>query len=290
MAPARLTIPPAARPLASAPRLTYIGGPTVLLEWGALRLLTDPTFDPPGTRYPTAYPTGTCVLRKTLGPAVAPEALGRIDAVLLSHDQHADNLDHAGRAVLLRAGVVLTTPEGAARLGGRAVGLPAWGEFDLIAGDRRVLRVTGAPARHGPAHLDRGPVTGFVLRFLDDPGAALYVSGDTVWFEGVAEVAARFAVRAAVLHMGAARVPAVGPWPLTFTAADGAAAARAFADATVVPVHYEGWEHLPESRAEIESAFAAAGLAPRLRWLPPGRPVEVFDVRDQPLPSRTPAA
>jgi L-ascorbate metabolism protein UlaG (beta-lactamase superfamily) len=29
-------------------RLTHIGGPTVLIEAGGWRLLTDPTFDPPG--------------------------------------------------------------------------------------------------------------------------------------------------------------------------------------------------------------------------------------------------
>jgi hypothetical protein len=28
--------------------LTYIGGPTAMPELGSLRLLTDPTFDPPG--------------------------------------------------------------------------------------------------------------------------------------------------------------------------------------------------------------------------------------------------
>ena len=32
-------------------RLTHIGGPTVLLEIGGWRLLTDPTFDAPGGRY-----------------------------------------------------------------------------------------------------------------------------------------------------------------------------------------------------------------------------------------------
>jgi hypothetical protein len=32
-------------------RLTHIGGPTVLIEVGGWRLLTDPTFDPPGRRY-----------------------------------------------------------------------------------------------------------------------------------------------------------------------------------------------------------------------------------------------
>ena len=32
-------------------RLTHIGGPTVLIEVGGWRLLTDPTFDPPGKKY-----------------------------------------------------------------------------------------------------------------------------------------------------------------------------------------------------------------------------------------------
>jgi hypothetical protein len=32
----------------STPRITQIGGPTVLIEVGGFRLLTDPTFDAPG--------------------------------------------------------------------------------------------------------------------------------------------------------------------------------------------------------------------------------------------------
>jgi Beta-lactamase superfamily domain len=68
-------------------RLTYIGGPAVLLECEGLRLLTDPTFDPAGTSY--ALPIYT--LRKTLGPAVGSDAVGLLDAILLSHDHHFDN-------------------------------------------------------------------------------------------------------------------------------------------------------------------------------------------------------
>ncbi len=86
-------------------KFTYIGGPTALLELGGLRLLTDPTFDPAGEE----YPTGVYTLRKTAGPALGPESLGRLDAVLLSHDHHFDNLDHAGRTLFERAGGVLTT-------------------------------------------------------------------------------------------------------------------------------------------------------------------------------------
>ena len=69
-------------------RLTYIGGPTALLEIDGLRLLTDQRFDPAGSEYPAA----TYVLRKTEDPAVTVGAIGEIDAVLLSHDHHSDNL------------------------------------------------------------------------------------------------------------------------------------------------------------------------------------------------------
>ena len=43
--------------------------------------------------------------------------VGAIDAVLLSHDQHSDNLDHSGRDFLKQAKRVLTTEAGAKRLG-----------------------------------------------------------------------------------------------------------------------------------------------------------------------------
>ena len=55
-------------------RLTYVGGPTALIEWHGLRLLTDPTFDPAGTRY--ELPGST--LAKTQGPAVATPSSSRI--------------------------------------------------------------------------------------------------------------------------------------------------------------------------------------------------------------------
>jgi len=247
-------------------RMTSIGGPTLLLELGGLRLLSDPTFDPAGAE----FRSGAYVLRKTHGPGLPSAALGRVDAVLLSHDHHFDNLDASGRTFLASAGTVLTTGAGAERLGGNARGLVPWQTLELPAPDGRTLRVTATPAQHGPAHAERGPVVGFVLEHPGAPGEAIYLSGDTVWFDGVAEVSRRFAVRTAVLFMGAARVAAVGPWHLTFTATEGVEAARALAEAAIVPVHFEDWEHFSESRPEIDRAFTAARLGHRLRWLPRG--------------------
>jgi L-ascorbate metabolism protein UlaG (beta-lactamase superfamily) len=243
-------------------KITYIGGPTALLEIGGLRLLTDPTFDPAGTEYPSA----TSTLHKITGPAIDPDALGRIDAVMLSHDHHSDNLDHAGRDLLKRAGVVLTTSVGAARLGVNSKGLAPWQSIDLPSKEGSVLRVTGTPARHGPANMDRGPVTGFVLALRDHPDLAVYVSGDTVWYEGVAEVIRRFPIRIAILNMGAARVPEVGPENLTFTADEALEFARACPKTIILPLHFEGWQHFSESRRQIEEVFTGAGMENRLHW------------------------
>jgi L-ascorbate metabolism protein UlaG (beta-lactamase superfamily) len=247
-------------------RITYIGGPTALIELGGARFLTDPTFDRAGS----AYTTPVYTLRKSAGPAVAVDALGAIDAVLLSHDHHFDNLDRAGRAMLSRADAVITTPLGAERLGRPVIGLETWRSIDVPAADGGVVRVTSTPARHGPPNADRGPVTGFVLTLAGQPAPCVYVSGDTVWYEGVAEVARRFPVTVAVLSMGAARVKEVGPAHLTLTAEEGVEVARAMPNAAIVPVHFEGWAHFSEGREAITAAFAAAGLAERLVWPTPG--------------------
>ena len=143
-------------------RITLIGGPTALLEIGGLRLLTDPTFDPAGGEY-GRWPV---VLRKTVGPACGAEELLPIDAVLLSHDQHADNLDTSGRAFLSQARAVFTTPAGAKRLEGNATGLTPWQTVSFASSDgSAAIEITATPARHGPPGIEpiTGDVTGFIV-------------------------------------------------------------------------------------------------------------------------------
>lgn len=252
-------------------RLTYIGGSTVLIEVAGLRLLTDPTFDSAGAE----FRSGAYVLRKTEDPAIDAARIGHIDAVVLSHEHHFDNLDDLGRRQLAAADRVITTGEAAKRLGGSSVALAHWQSVDLPTAGGGSLRITATPARHGPVHMDRGPVIGFVLEPSDQPELIVYISGDTVWYEGVAEVAKRFPARVAILFMGAAKVEAVGPWNLTFTAQEAIEAAKVLSRATIVPLHYEGWKHFSESRAEIERAFRDAGLARRVTWLERGVPTDV---------------
>ncbi|HUG33892.1 MAG TPA: MBL fold metallo-hydrolase [Anaerolineales bacterium] len=168
-------------------RLTHIGTATLLLEIGSLRLLTDPVFDPAGGRYSFGYGTGGM---KLTDPSIKPEAIGRIDAVLLSHDQHEDNLDRAGRALLPKVRQVITTQAGAKRLGGNALGLKTW-QGTTLASNGFQIKVTALPAHHGSlgSHLIVGKTTGFLLEWNGQQNGALYISGDTVWFNGIHEIA-----------------------------------------------------------------------------------------------------
>ncbi|ROO84867.1 L-ascorbate metabolism protein UlaG (beta-lactamase superfamily) [Actinocorallia herbida] len=240
-----------------------LGGPTVLIEYGGLRFLTDPTFDGPGTY--RLMPGLT--LTKTDPAPIAPASLGPIDAVLLSHHQHPDNLDGAGRVFLSEAPVTLTTLSGAAHLAGTARAVTPWESIELDRPDGGTVTVTGTPALHGPEELGTenietvaGEVIGFVLTADDLP--TVYVSGDNASLLLVERIAERFApVDTAVLFAGAARVPVVFNGALlTLDSVQAAEAARILRARRAVIVHCEGWAHFTEGRAEVVKAFAEAEL------------------------------
>ncbi len=243
-------------------KITYVGGPTALVEIGGVRLLLDPTFDPPGE-----YPIGSRVLAKTAGPAFGPSEVGSVDAVLLSHDQHPDNLDTAGRAFLATVPLVLSTRSAADRIGPPVQALPNWTSHSLGP-----LTITGVPAQHGPdgsEHLT-GEVTGFVIEGPDLP--TVYVSGDNASLDVVKSIAARFpSVDVAILFAGAAMTPLIPDAPLTLTSADAAEAAAILGARHVVPLHFEHWAHFTQGRDTLEPALTSA---PTQTHLPtPGTPL-----------------
>jgi L-ascorbate metabolism protein UlaG (beta-lactamase superfamily) len=246
-------------------RVTFVGGPTALLELGGKRLLTDPTFSPAGE-----YDTGAGrKLTKTEDPAIGVEKLEPIDAVLLSHDQHADNLDPAGRELVGRILLTLTTVSGARRLGGTAQGLPPWAALSL--GNLEVISV---PALHGPAGAEdvTGEVIGFVLRGKDVP--SVYVAGDNASLDVVRAIARRIGnIDVALLFAGAARTSLFDGAQLTLTSDAAAEATRILNAKVVIPLHVRGWGHFTEGPDVLRKAFANAGLSERLRMLEPGESI-----------------
>jgi L-ascorbate metabolism protein UlaG (beta-lactamase superfamily) len=257
------------RPAEAQPQLglLLVGGPTAILEYGGLRWLTDPTLSPPGE-----YGG----LTKLTGPALDIAQQDRIDVVLLSHHQHTDNLDPAGRAFLPSASRVLSTTKAADELGGNVIGMEPWTEVELESARGGTVKVTAVHAQHGPDGSDdvQGPVLGFVLSAPD--AEAIYVSGDNASRDVVRALVQKTGeLGIAILNAGAVQLPKFDGAYLTLSADHAADVAKILGARTVIPLHFEGWAHVTQGAGELKAAFSGNGIADRLLMLERGQRAEV---------------
>lgn len=254
--------------------ITHIGTATAILELDGVNLLTDPFFSAAGSE----WDLGIVILKNTDNPAFKLQDLPVIDAVLLSHEDHPDNLDEIGRQ-LLNGRRVLTTIDGAKKLAPRpgVRGMSPWETISLVIGGKE-FQVTATPCKHLPG----GECTGFILTtagFGETNGLpnAIYFSGDTVYIEELAEMAKKFHISVALLNVGAAIAPLPdGPLQITM---DGKQAAQLFREIKadiLIPMHYESWAHFSQKGGELAKDFEAEGIQKQVCWLTPGVSKKVF--------------
>ncbi|KAK3294194.1 beta-lactamase superfamily domain-containing protein [Chaetomium fimeti] len=251
--------------------ITHIGTATAILDIDGVTFLTDPFFSPAGTTFPAE---AGHTLHTYEDPALRPDQLPPIDAVLLSHENHPDNLDEPGRR-LLDGRRVVTTRDGARNLAPRpgVLGFADWQEREVrIAG--KVFTVTATPCTHWPGH----ECVGFVVRAEDFGVApdgrlnAVYFSGDTVYRDDLVRVADKYHVAVALVNLGKATFDGL---EITM---DGRQAARLFRDLkadVLVPMHYESWDHFTQNGEGLFKEFEAEGVLDSVRWLKPGKAVEI---------------
>jgi L-ascorbate metabolism protein UlaG (beta-lactamase superfamily) len=136
--------------------VTHITTATALVTIDDVVFITDPIFCPAGTEFPL-MPGLT--LKTPIDPALSLAQLPIIDAVLLSHEDHPDNLDDEGRK-LLDARQVFTTPDGAKNLAPRpaVVGLKDWETTETTIKGKQ-WKITATPCTHLPG----GECVGFIL-------------------------------------------------------------------------------------------------------------------------------
>jgi L-ascorbate metabolism protein UlaG (beta-lactamase superfamily) len=221
-------------------RLTLLRSATLILELAGKRLLVDPMLDDAGARPPVEN-TRNQVRNPTVPlPVPAEEVVTGIDAVLVTH-RHRDHLDGRAEELLPRDVPLFCQPEDEEAL--RALGLDARAVADELDWDG--LRIARTPASHGLGRIAEllAPVSGFLL---DD----LYLAGDTVWYEGVAETIERRRPRVAVVNAGGAEFLEGG---LIVMGIDDVREVAARVP-TVVAVHMEALNHCFLTRAELRAA------------------------------------
>jgi L-ascorbate metabolism protein UlaG (beta-lactamase superfamily) len=218
-------------------RLTLVRNATLILELSEKRILVDPMLDDVGAR-PPIEKTANPVRNPTVPlPFPAEDVVRGLDAVIVSH-RHRDHLDARGEELLPRDVPVFCQPEDEDAL--RELGLDARAIVDALGWDG--IRMTRTPARHGSGAIADllAPVSGFVLN-------GLYLAGDTVWYEAVAETIERHEPRVVVVHAGGAQFVEGGL--IVMGVDDVREVARRVP--TVVAVHLEALNHCFLSRATL---------------------------------------
>ncbi|KAH7323406.1 putative Zn-dependent hydrolases of the beta-lactamase protein [Rhizoctonia solani] len=249
--------------------MTFIGTATAILSIDGVNFITDPVFDKVGT----SYDLGIITLQSLKAPALGIQDLPTIDAVLLSHEDHPDNLDTAGRT-LLDGRTVVTTPDGASKLkpSSAVYAIHPWETLSLNIGGKD-FNITGTPC----VHLPGGETTGFIVHtasFGTSPEGlpnAIYFSGDTIYLEELAQMKNKFHIALAIINLGSVMVPLPeGPLQITL---DGKSAVKLIQDIgadVVVPMHFDSWGHFTEPSTESAKTFVEAGLKDKVIWLEPG--------------------
>ncbi|CAG7931109.1 unnamed protein product [Penicillium olsonii] len=262
-------------------KITHIGTATAILEINGVNMLTDPFFSPAGTSFPI---TDQFSLDVDDDPALRLDQLPVIDAVLLSHEDHVDNLDDLGRR-LLDGRRVFTTVDGAKNLSPRPAvhGLQPWEKVDAVIAGKK-FTIIGTPTKH----IVGNECTGFIITSEEFGHGrnglpnAIFFSGDTVYVEGLKQMADQYHISAAIFNLGNAHAHtdmtdlSSPRYQITM---DGKQAAKLFRDVQadyLVPMHYESWHHFTQFGEELRGVFQEEGISDRVCWLSPGNDVDVL--------------
>ena len=263
--------------------VTFVGNATTLISYGDLTILTDPNFLHRGQR---AYLGYGLVSKRLRAPALTVDELPPLDAILLSH-MHGDHWDRVGRKHLDHGLPVVTTPaaQKALHRSGfeQSVGLSTWDTHVVTKGNHRLV-VTALPGRHAPGWTQRllPPVMGSMLEFGSDDGTTrrIYISGDTLLIDELAEIPVRFeAIDAGILHLGGTRLPAGRRLPFGLTVTMDGRQGTELVDRLnlprAIPVHYDDYGVFASPLADWTQEMTRRGLGERIVRLERGGSVTV---------------
>jgi L-ascorbate metabolism protein UlaG (beta-lactamase superfamily) len=272
-APNDLMLPGDPTPELDRGTIQFVGTATVIVRYAGFTILTDPNFLHRGDHVHLGW--GLTSERLT-EPAIAFEDLPPIDLVVLSH-LHGDHFDPLVAERLDRGTPIVSTPHAVRalrRMGFRELrALRPWQQLGVRRGRARLV-LTATPGRHGPPLLARAlpPVMGSLLDFPAEGGdgvaASLFLSGDTLVFDGLREIPRRHPrIDVALLHLGGTRVLGV---LVTMDARQGVEALRLLGAGTTIPIHYDDYTVFRSPLEDFAAAVRAAGLEAKVTYLARG--------------------
>ena len=233
---------------------TLIRNATAMLTVGGQRFLIDPALDPAGHRPPVGNTPNQHPNPLVELPDGWDDLVANPDALVVTH-LHRDHFDDTAAAFVDKSLPVLAQPEDVDRL-------LAAGFSDVCpVADRATLgdvTLTRTAGHHGTGDIGRSmaPVSGFVF---DAPNETrVYVAGDTIWCEEVAQAIADHAPEVIVVNAGGARF--LEGDPIVMTAEDILQVHLAAPEALLIVVHLEAINHCVETRGYYRERLPELGI------------------------------
>lgn len=244
-------------------KITQVRNATLLVHYAGTRFLIDPMLAPKGT-YPGFEGMANSHLRNPLVELPLPMAtLLEVDAVIVTHD-HLDHWDPVAQQLVPKHLPLFTQHQQDADT------LRASGFQDVrllgSAGEFAGIRLQQTEGQHGSDKImvmlgERlGEVCGVV--FSHPTEKTLYLAGDTVWNERVAQSLIRHNPEVIVLNCGDAHIPGLGP--IIMNKEDVLAVHQAAPQATLIASHLEAVNHALLSRRELRDYLGEQGIQQRV--------------------------
>jgi L-ascorbate metabolism protein UlaG (beta-lactamase superfamily) len=168
-------------------RAVWIGHSTVIVDIDGVRVVTDPIWSERCSPFESIGP------QRFHPPPIDLGAIGRVDAVVISHD-HYDHLDMKSVQALAARGAAFFVPLGiGAHLERWDVPLAQireldWGESAQLRG----LRIVSLPARHYSGRAIARDKTQWASWALVGPTHRVWFSGDTGFFPGMRDIGSSY--------------------------------------------------------------------------------------------------
>ncbi|OWR33108.1 hypothetical protein CDO73_00955 [Saccharibacillus sp. O23] len=242
-------------------KLTLIRNATLRIEYGGLIWLIDPMFAEQGANPPISNSPND--KRNPLVPLpVSAESLSTPDVLILTH-LHPDHWDAPAASALLAARgaelPVFCQPGDQERIAESGFANIREIEDSCIYQGVKISRTSG---QHGTGEIGQamGRVSGFVFEAEGEP--KLYLAGDTIWCDDVAEALDRHRPDVTVVHAGGARFREGDA--IIMDDADVIRTTEHAPYTRIVAVHMEAINHCLTLRADLAQTVRTQGLDKRI--------------------------